>query len=377
MLPIPSTWCSPSRHLEEEHEEETLEELPAETKRKKKKKKKRRGTDERHKRKRTEEGEVLFSEQASNDAAVNGEEDGSRGDSNPTHLSSHLPGPPAIIQFALSPKSTMMHHNPSKRHASSDDNRSLATQSSPPSATALVESVKNAIRASRSFQRESALHALDLSCILSSTSYRQMMKQAFGGEAYIMPTGQQQQGAGASRDKRIIVPTVTRAYEESYMRQVGPGERECARGKHCECMFIDPLKPFVCVEFLTLEELRDPPEDRQLCVICCRKETQFLFYDMVCNKAVYNTVIQKYGNLSGPQEYASTCLLRSTTASELACMPKPIMSHQRNRYIVIEDPHAPGGGGAGKLRLQQLRVSVQDYEPSSFFQEPLHPATSS
>lgn len=58
--------------------------------------------------------------------------------------------------------------------------------------------------------------------------------------------------------------------QESYMRQPIQGERECARGSKCECMFIDPKCPFICVEFLTMQELSDRPDDNQLCVICSR-----------------------------------------------------------------------------------------------------------
>ena len=54
------------------------------------------------------------------------------------------------------------------------------------------------------------------------------------------------------------------------MRQPVQGERECARGSKCECMFIDPKCPFICVEFLTMQELSDRPDDNQLCVICSR-----------------------------------------------------------------------------------------------------------
>ena len=76
---------------------------------------------------------------------------------------------------------------------------------------------------------------------------------------------------------------------------------------------------------------------REMCLtrVCVyRKETQYLYYDMVFNRKVYNGVIQRYGNASGANEYAVECLLRCTKSGDLSCMPKPIMSHQRNRYIV-------------------------------------------
>jgi hypothetical protein len=242
-----------------------------------------------------------------------------------------------------------------------------AAHASMSAAGRMLETIQEALRQSRAFHREEALHRLDLTSILSSTTYRGMLRQTSGGEAYMMPGADRSSALtslddgsgdlppGDARGLVTYVPSVTRTFEEAYMRQPRQGERECARGVYCECRFIDPTHPFTCVEFLTLQELTDPPEERQLCVICCRKETQFLFYDMTCNNTVYNTIIQRYGNLSGQHEYAAECLLRSTRASELACMPKPIMSHQRNRYLVVEDTLQ------GILRLQQVRVSPEDY----------------
>lgn len=154
------------------------------------------------------------------------------------------------------------------------------------------------------------------------------------------------------------------------MRQPIQGERECARGSKCECMFIDPKCPFICVEFLTMQELSDRPDDNQLCVICSRcvcvcvllvcqcmipsnrrKETQYLFYDMTFNGKVYNSVIQRFGNMYGNGEYAQSCLLVSNKAQHMPCMPKPIMSHQRNRYVVHRN-------SSGLLCLRQTRYAL-------------------
>lgn len=72
-------------------------------------------------------------------------------------------------------------------------------------------------------------------------------------------------------------------------------------------------------------------------------------------QAVYNSVIQRYGNLSGPGEYAAECLLKCTRSSDITCMPKPIMSHQRNRYTVHYDEEH------GFHFLRQIRVSMEDF----------------
>lgn len=80
-----------------------------------------------------------------------------------------------------------------------------------------------------------------------------------------------------------------------------------------------------------------------------------MFYDMLFNSAVYNSTIQRFGNLSGEHEYANECLLRCTRSCDLVCMPKPIMSHQRNRYMVVKDAQRQC------LMLQQVKVSPSDY----------------
>ena len=60
------------------------------------------------------------------------------------------------------------------------------------------------------------------------------------------------------------VPILSKAYEETFMRQAGHGERPCAMGDLCECMHIDRTAPFVVVEQrLPHDQEREP----QLCVL--------------------------------------------------------------------------------------------------------------
>jgi len=97
--------------------------------------------------------------------------------------------------------------------------------------------------------------------VLSSSSYRHMMKVAFGNDEVVMPSNN---GGMWKQGERRTIPTVTRKYEENHMRQPLAHERACARGARCECMFIDPGSPFIAVEFLTLEEVSDPPQVRYI-----------------------------------------------------------------------------------------------------------------
>ena len=102
-------------------------------------------------------------------------------------------------------------------------------------------------------QREMEVH-----CLLSKLPYQKMLSDLFvhdEGKEEVLPSP--------------TVPYVTRAYEESFMRErLQSTERLCAKNEQCECMFIDPENPFVAVEFLLPGE-KQPPTPH-LCVVCCR-----------------------------------------------------------------------------------------------------------
>ncbi len=106
---------------------------------------------------------------------------------------------------------------------------------------------------------------LDLDVILTRMPYRDILENLFGRDTYEQPD----------------VPVIARAYEEAFMRESFAGERPCVAGEMCEAMHIDPTTPFVCTEFLLPSETTSPPKDPQFCVLCSRKTTQKLFYDIL------------------------------------------------------------------------------------------------
>lgn len=164
--------------------------------------------------------------------------------------------------------------------------------------------------------------------------------------------------AGNAQPHVQDVPLIAKAYEESMMREPYASERPCASGPLCECMFIDKTAPFVGTEFLLPGET--PHEHPQLCVLCTRKVTQKLFYDLLLKEPLGfpNTLIQRYGNLCGiPGEYARECMLICPPDRALECMPQPCMSHQRNRYEVCVSNNMKF--------LRQVNVSFQDFQPPS------------
>ena len=98
------------------------------------------------------------------------------------------------------------------------------------------------------------------------------------------------------------------------------------------CRFVDRQAPFVGVEF----RLPSDPEGPQLCVLCSRRTTQKLFYDMCYAGKAPKCVIQRYGNLFGQAgEYAAEVMLVCPQNVGLHAMPLPMVSHQRSRYSVV------------------------------------------
>ena len=193
---------------------------------------------------------------------------------------------------------------------------------------------------------------LQLDHVLSSVPYKDMLESLFGTTAGPSPN----------------LPIITKAYEESYMREAGPSEKQCAMGPKCECMYIDHNAPFTAVQFDLPSDLPVIPgaipgaipgetastNTPKLCVLCSRKTTQKLFYDACYSGKRVQGVIQRYGNLCNqPGEYARECMLICPPSAPWHCLPLPIMSHQRNRYRVQIV--------AGVKHLQQLRVSYEDF----------------
>ena len=180
----------------------------------------------------------------------------------------------------------------------------------------LVSDLANSIR--RSLNQECAPPEpadLGVEYVLSRVPYRNILENLFGDDKTIPD-----------------LPLITKSYEESFMRQPEAGERACAMGDMCECRFIDRQCPFTAVEF----RLPADPPSPQLCVLCSRKATQKMFYDMCFAGAAPKGVIQRFGNIFGQAgEYSADLMLSCPQSVSLSAMPLPIMSHQRSRYQVM------------------------------------------
>lgn len=176
--------------------------------------------------------------------------------------------------------------------------------------------------------------------VLSTVPYKDILQNLYGGRC---------ETAAHFND----VPVLTRLYEESFMREpIHISERPCAMGRECECMKIDPHNAFIGVEFALQVESTTGPH---MCVLCSRKTTQKLFYDLIYNNAPAAGQIQRYGVMSNVEnEYkVEYCLIMPPqvrqsmfcicmthgnvcmpTQGPVHCMPYPTVVHCRNNYTV-------------------------------------------
>ena len=100
-------------------------------------------------------------------------------------------------------------------------------------------------------------------------------------------------------------------------------------------MYVDRSNPFIGTELLLRSEQRSSIEP-QMCVLCCRKHTQKLFYDMLYSPANLQVgLIQRYCIVVGtPGEYSVDQALIMPPTGPVHCMPFPSASHCRANYSV-------------------------------------------
>jgi hypothetical protein len=149
------------------------------------------------------------------------------------------------------------------------------------------------------------------------------------------------------------VPIVSRKYEEAFMREcMNSSERSCIFKGQCECMKIDVDNAFVGVQFElpTLTNVRNG-----MCILCLRKSTHVLFYNILKQGHSTQTVIQKYGNICNePGEYHPSAMLICPPNGPVHSLPMPIVAHQRNRYSVVHHH--------GIKYMKQHRVYMEDFQ---------------
>lgn len=163
--------------------------------------------------------------------------------------------------------------------------------------------------------------SLNFDSVLSSIPYKQILETILGSDC----------------NKLHDIPIISKKIEENFMREpILPGERKCVLGNECECRFLDKENAFTGVEFLLGTQTVNNCEP-QMCVLCSRKNTQRLFYDMIFKPPMnFFGVIQRYGVLTDvPKEYNSAFTLIMPPNGPVAAMPYPSPVHCRNNYRVV------------------------------------------
>ena len=160
---------------------------------------------------------------------------------------------------------------------------------------------------------------LSFDTVLSNVSYRQILESLYASE-----------GAPVAD-----VPVLSKSYEESYMREAVGMERRCVMGTECECMLIDRTNAFVGTELLLPGQSR-ADLDPQMCVLCCRKHTQKLYYDMLYSPTTLQIgLIQRYGVIvDAVGEYARDSTLIMPPSGPVHMMPFPSPDYCRAHYSV-------------------------------------------
>ena len=206
--------------------------------------------------------------------------------------------------------------NRNRGDTSRKKSRWVQEQLEPTSLEDMCSSICQSILDSKEQHHQNETVSLDT--ILSNVPYQKILETLFGG-------------APATQ---CHVPVVTKAYEESFMREcVYQGDRKCVMGSECECRFVDRENQFVGVELRLPGPL---PATPQMCVLCSRKHTQKMYYDMLYRPpAVHTGVIQRYGVLcSVENEYSADYILMMPPHGPVHCMPFPSPVHGRNNYTV-------------------------------------------
>ena len=148
---------------------------------------------------------------------------------------------------------------------------------------------------------------------------------------------------------RANIQSVSRKYEEEFLREARGSERPCSHGNECEGLQIDTAghKAFIVREFLLPTEQADyeksgkfPPE-RRMCLLCRRYEIARAHTNIRADaKGMRDDgVLQDYCNIVDVEgEYKlEHCVLSSRDCYEGVILP--IVLHLRTAYRFREDEH--------------------------------------
>ena len=172
--------------------------------------------------------------------------------------------------------------------------------------------------------------------------------------------------------RRASIQTVTREYEEEFLREPVGSERPCLLGNQCEGLKITMArdKAFVLREFLLPSELKEyeatgkyKPEQR-LCLMCKRKEIARAWINIRADGMGMreDSVLQDYRNLVEVEgEYClKDCIVSSRHT--YGGLIDPVVLHIRSAYRLVEKN--------GVRYYQQWRMGFPKSTQHFLFQAP-------
>ncbi|MHA1681997.1 MAG: hypothetical protein ACTSUE_13745 [Promethearchaeota archaeon] len=128
---------------------------------------------------------------------------------------------------------------------------------------------------------------------------------------------------------RTDIPTITREYEESYMRPPQTHEEQCKHKKACQGNVIarvsndvDDLDGFTLVQFKTSQYPQLNASFQNMCVLCVRYKVTHDWLLAYLSENPLSTVIQPYRNLVGVEnEYAIESVIPTTKTEFYGIIP--------------------------------------------------------
>ena len=188
------------------------------------------------------------------------------------------------VKKTVPPAATMMMGNPLTLYNSLDEHltstpsvrkqqeRDITSQIT---STSMLDTIASAIRSSKTFDSRSKLCELNLDTVLSSTSYRNLMRQAFGTDGTVVA------GMQSSNDVGIDIPMIARAFEENYMREP-MGQESVPRGLGVSADSLIQLSPLHLLSF-SLSGSWAVRRQIASCVLCAREKRPSTFTTTWCS----------------------------------------------------------------------------------------------
>jgi hypothetical protein len=164
----------------------------------------------------------------------------------------------------------------------------------------------------------------------------------------------------------------SKKYCEDFLREPTGDERPCRRKDKCIAKImatlfpdsveeVNPEEGFIAREFLKPSQLtrkeryKKLPDEIQLCLLCNRAMTTFLYYYHLNNKIEIIEPIQDHANVIGPNSYhKDACLVPVLDEKNFTGIIKPYVKFSASNYVYSKDESKGGKKPIKCLKEQNL-----------------------